>query len=151
MINSKVPYFDRPDRDLEDHPFKVVADKLNHTGALQTYLEACNFESLFVTLMMRPAEMVSGYERLGWYVSITVVIDEMLNEIEDITASMEHLFRDMLRASLPLAVEELALGDSEFYGAKITVMDNYDPSRFRKARLSASEIHCPDAFEGDVE
>jgi hypothetical protein len=147
----KVPYFDNPLRDIEGHPFKEVADELNRTMALQTYFEACNFESLFVTLMMRPAEMVSGHERLGWYVTITVVIDEMLNEIDDITASMEHLFRDMLRASLPLAVEELGLGGSEFYGAKILVMDNYDPSKYRKARLSASEIHCPDAFEGDVE
>ena len=136
----KVPYFDNPYRDLEVHPFGQIADELNRTMALQTYLEACNFDSLFVTLMMRPAQMVSGLERLGWYVSITVVVDEMFNELDDITSSMEHLFRDMLRASLPTAVEELGLGDETFYGAKILVMDNYDPSKFRKVRLSAGDI-----------
>lgn len=136
----KVPYFDNPLRDLEAHPFREVADELNRTMALQTYFEACNFESLFVELMMRPAEMVWDAERIGWYVSITVVVDEMLNEIEDIATSMQHLFRDMLRASLPLAIEELGLEDETFYGAKILVMDNYDPSKFRKVRLSAKDI-----------
>lgn len=140
----KVPYFDNPLRDLEAHPFREVADELNRTMALQTYFEACNFESLFVTLMMRPAEMFWDAQRIGWYVSITVVVDEMLNEIEDITSSMEHLFRDMLRASLPLAIEELGLEDETFKGAKILVMDNYDPANFRKVRLSAEELQ-----EGD--